>query len=100
MCALSNCASRLAWLKPRSRCRAGCNGTEMVIAQSFIIERSTKPARYKMTQVDLAVVFEFVNDVANDTAAAVCGDRCVEVNRAMRTIRAAKRCVDGSFEGL
>jgi hypothetical protein len=53
-----------------------------------------------MTQVDLAVVFEFVDDVANDTAAAVCGDRCVEVNRAMRTIRAAKRSVDGAFERL
>jgi hypothetical protein len=53
-----------------------------------------------MTQMDLAVVFEFVNDVANDSAASVCGDRCVEVNRAMRTIRAAKRSVDGAFEGL
>ena len=73
---------------------------ELVIAESFIIERSTKPPRYKMTQVDLAVVFEFVNDVANDTAAAV-GRYCrVEVNRPMRTIRAAKRSVDGSFEGL
>jgi hypothetical protein len=53
-----------------------------------------------MTQVDLAVVFEFVNDVANDTAAAVCGDRCVEVNRAMRAVCARKRTVDGTFEGL
>jgi hypothetical protein len=53
-----------------------------------------------MTKVDLSVVFEFVDDVANDTAAAVCGDRCVEVNRAMRTIRARKRSVDGTLEGL
>ena len=53
-----------------------------------------------MTQVDLAVVFEFVDDVANDTTATVRGDRCVEVNRAMRTIRAAKRSVDGPFERL
>jgi hypothetical protein len=53
-----------------------------------------------MTQVDLAIVFEFVDDVANDPAAAVCGDRCVEVNRAMRTIRAAKRSVDRAFEWL
>jgi hypothetical protein len=50
--------------------------------------------------VDLAIVFEFVDDVANDTAAAVRGDRCFEVNRAMGTVRAAKRSVDGAFEGL
>jgi hypothetical protein len=53
-----------------------------------------------MTQVDLAVVFEFVNDVANDTAATVRGDRGVEVNRAMGTVRARKRSVDGTFEGF
>jgi hypothetical protein len=53
-----------------------------------------------MTQVDLAVVFELVNDVANDTAAAICGYRCVEVDRAMHTVRARKRSVNGAFEGL
>jgi len=53
-----------------------------------------------MTQVDLPVVFEFVDYVANDTAATVRGDRCVEVNRAMRTIRTRKRSVYGTFEGL
>jgi hypothetical protein len=53
-----------------------------------------------MTQVDLTVVFEFVDDIANNTAAAVCGDRCVEVDRTMRTVRAGKRSVDGTFEGL
>jgi hypothetical protein len=71
-----------------------------VIAQPFIVERSAKPASYKMTQVDLAVVFEFMDDVANDTAATVCGDRCVKINRAMRTVRARKGGVDGTFEGL
>ena len=72
----------------------------MVIAHPLIVERSAKPARHKMTQVDLAVVFEFVDDVANDPAAAVCGDSCVKMNRAMRTIRAAKRRVDRAFERL
>ena len=71
-----------------------------MIAQPFIIERSAKPAPYKMTQMYLAVVFEFVNDVANDTAAAVCGDGCVEVDCAMRTVRAAKHSANGSFKGL
>ena len=50
--------------------------------------------------MDLAIVFEFVNDVANDTAATVCGDRGVEVNRAMRTVRARKLSVYRTFEGL
>jgi hypothetical protein len=70
------------------------------MAQPFIIERSTNSARNKMAQVDLTVVFEFMDDVANDTAAAVCGHRCIEVNRAMRTVCAAKRGVDRTFEGL
>jgi len=73
---------------------------ELLTAQPFIIERSTKPTRYKMTQMDLAIVFEFVNDVANDTAATVRGDSGVEVDRAMRTICAAKRSVDRAFERL
>jgi hypothetical protein len=53
-----------------------------------------------MTEVNLTVVLKFVDDVANDSASAVRGDRCVEVNRAMGTVRAAKRSVDGTFEGL
>jgi hypothetical protein len=53
-----------------------------------------------MTQMDLAVVFEFVDDVANDPAATVRGDRRVEVNRTMGTVRTAKRRVDGAFEWL
>src|SRR5262249_53181186 len=67
---------------------------EALVAQSFIIESSTKPACYKMTQVCLAVVFEFVDDIPNDSAATVCSNRNIEVDRAMRTIRAAKRRVD------
>src|SRR4029453_16550843 len=69
-------------------------------AQSFIIESSTKPARYQMTQVNLAVVFEAVDNVANDSATTVCGHRCIEVNGAMRTIRARKGSVNGTFERL
>src|SRR5262249_1520741 len=71
-----------------------------MIAQPFIIDCSAKPAPYKMTQMHLAVVFEFVNDVSNDTAAAVCGDGCIKIDCAMRTVRAAKRSGNGSFKGL
>src|SRR5450830_590574 len=44
-----------------------------------------------MPKVNLANVFKLVNDLSDDTATAVCGHRCVEINRAMRTIRAGKR---------
>src|SRR6266487_4433893 len=70
------------------------------MAQPSIIERSAKPAPYKMTQMHLAVVFEFVDDVSNDTAAAVCGDGCVKIDCAMCTVGAAKRSGNGAFKGL
>ena len=53
-----------------------------------------------MPQVNLASVFELVNDVADDAAATIRGHRCLEVDRAMRTIRAGKSIVDGAFEWL
>jgi hypothetical protein len=71
-----------------------------MIAQPFIIERSAKPAPYKMTQMHLAIVFEVVDDVSNDTAAAVCGDGYVKIDCAMCTVRAAERGGNGSFKGL
>jgi hypothetical protein len=71
-----------------------------MIAQPFIIKRSEKPAPYKMTQMHLTVVFELVDDVSNYTAAAVCGDGCVKIDCAMRTVRAAERSGNGAFKGL
>src|SRR5262249_16834065 len=71
-----------------------------MIAQPFIIERSAKPAPYKMAEMYLGVVFEFVDDVSNDNAAAVCGDGCVKIDCAMCTVRAAKRSANGSFKLL
>src|SRR5207248_9142030 len=35
-----------------------------------------------------------------DAATPVCGHRCVEVNRAVRTVRAGKRTLYGTFEWL
>src|SRR5215831_2083931 len=72
----------------------------MAIAQPFIIERRLKPARYKMAQVNLAAVFKFVDDFANDAAAAVCSHGCVEVDLAVGTVGAGKRASDRAFEGL
>src|SRR5262245_64578556 len=72
----------------------------MAIPQPFIIQCGTKPARYKMTQVNLVSVFKFVNYFANNTATAVCRHGCVEVDRAMRTIGASKNVGDRPFERL
>ena len=51
-----------------------------------------------MTEVNLAVVFKFVDDLANDTATAVCGYCSVEVNLAMGAVRTGKRAGDGTFK--
>src|ERR1051325_8262827 len=71
-----------------------------MVAQPFVVERSAKPAPYKMMQMHLAIVFEFVDHVSNDTAATICGDGCVKIDRAIRTVRATKRSANGSFKGL
>jgi len=41
-----------------------------------------------------------VNHLPHDAATPVCGHRCVEVNRAVRTVRAGKRTLYGTFEWL
>src|SRR5947199_274294 len=74
------------------------NDVEMESRQPIIIQRSTKPERNKMTQMNLAPVFEFVNDFANDPAAAVCSHGCVEVNCAVGAVGTGKCAGDRTFE--
>src|SRR5438552_17293421 len=57
-----------------------------------------KPTRYKMAQVNFASVFKFVDDLANDTATAVCGHGCVEVNRAMGTVGTGECAGDSALQ--
>jgi len=64
----------------------------------LIIKCRTEPARHEMAQVNLAPVLKVMNDLADDTAAAVCGHGCIEVNRAVGTVGACKRAGDGTFE--
>jgi hypothetical protein len=73
---------------------------ESAATKPFVIQRSMEPAPYKMTQVNLASVFKFVDDFANDTATPVCGHRCVKVNRAMGAVGAGKLAGNGAFEWL
>jgi hypothetical protein len=53
-----------------------------------------------MTQMNLPVVLEFVDDVPNDTAATVCGDCGLEIDRAMSAVRTRKHVIDRSIEWL
>jgi hypothetical protein len=71
---------------------------EVALAKSFIVQRRVEPTRYKMAEMNLATVFKFVDDLANDTATAVCGYGCVEVNRAMGTVGTGKSIGDRTLE--
>jgi hypothetical protein len=71
---------------------------EVASAKSFIVQRRVEPTRYKMAQMNLATVFKFVDDLANDTATAVRGHGCVEVNRAMGTVGTGKGVGDRTLE--
>ena len=50
--------------------------------------------------MNLAPVLKIVNDLANDTAAAVCGHRCIKVNFAMGAVGASERRRYSALEGL
>src|SRR5919201_1935814 len=53
-----------------------------------------------MTQINLARVFKFMNNLANDSAPAICGHGCLEMNRAIGTVGAGKCTGDRTFERL
>src|SRR6266487_2708323 len=67
-------------------------------AQPFIVQRSMQPTRYKMAQVNVAPVFKFVNNLANNTATAVCGHGRLEVNCPMGAVGTCKCAFDGAVE--
>jgi len=71
---------------------------EVALAKSFIVQRRVEPTRYKMAQMNLAAVFKFVDDLANDTATAVRCHGGVEVNRAMGTVGTGKGVGDRTLE--
>ena len=63
-------------------------------------QRCAEPACHEMSQMNLTAVFKIVDDLANDTAAAVCGHRCIKVNCAMGAVGAGERAGNSAFEGL
>jgi hypothetical protein len=69
-------------------------------AKTFIVKRRVEPTRHEVSQVNLMPVLKIVNDLANDTAAAVCGHRSIKVNFAMGAVGTSERGRYSAFEGL
>jgi len=51
-----------------------------------------------MTEMDLAPVLKVMDDLANDSAAAIRRDSSVKMNRAMSAVRANKGAGNCAFE--
>jgi hypothetical protein len=78
----------------------GHDYVELTPAKTFIVKRCAEPACYEMSQVNLTPVLKIVNDLANDTAAAVRSHRCIKVNFAMCAVGACEHGRNSAFEGL
>src|SRR5438309_3417672 len=75
----------LRWMQANGNDRVGTT-----FAEAFIVERCHQPARDQMAKVNLAAVFKIEDHVANDSAAAVSGNRGVEMEDAMGAVSAGK----------
>src|SRR4030095_11672865 len=78
----------------------GDDDVKFTPAKTFIVKRRIEPTRHEMSQMNLAPVLKIVNDLANDTAPAVCGHRCIKVNFAMGAVGASERRRYSALEGL
>src|SRR6266516_7348165 len=76
------------------------NDAELTRTQPFVFQRGTEQTGYKMAKLNLAPVFKFVNDLANNTAPAVCGDGGVKVDLAVGAVGARKYASNSAVEGV
>src|SRR5437763_16502823 len=53
-----------------------------------------------MSQMNLTAVLKIVNDLPDNTAAAVCGHCCIKVNCAMGAVGTCERRRNSAFEGF
>src|SRR2546428_13458562 len=67
---------------------------ESAFAEPFIVESREEPARHQMAQMHLPAVFEIEDHPPNNPAAAIGGDRRIEVDRAVGAIRTSERPLD------
>src|SRR5438876_10467625 len=53
-----------------------------------------------MSQMNLTAVLKIMNDLADNTAAAVCGHCCIKVNCAMGAVGTCEHARNSAFEGF
>ena len=78
----------------------GHDYVELAPLEAFIVKRRAEPARHEMSQMNLSRVLKVVNDLSDDTAAAIRRRRCIKVNGAMSAVRARERGRNRAFEWL
>jgi hypothetical protein len=69
-------------------------------SETLIVKRCAEPTCYEMSQMNLTAVLKIMNDLADNTAAAVRGHCCIKVNCAMGAVGACERGCNSAFEGL
>ena len=90
----------IALAETRGMQRHGDDGVERLRADAFVVERLGHPIAERMAQVVVAVVFEAVDELADDSAAQVGRDRTVEMERAVSAVGAGELALDRTVEGL
>src|SRR5947207_3214058 len=73
---------------------------EVAAVETRVRETFHEPVRDGITEVALPAVFELVENIANETAAAVSGDGTIEMERAMLAVRATEGLGDCARERL
>src|SRR6266498_1634770 len=73
---------------------------ELASSETLIVKRCAEPTCHETSQVNLTPVLKVVNDLANNTAAAVRGHCRIEVDCAMRAVGACERGRNGPLEGF
>jgi hypothetical protein len=73
---------------------------KLASSETLIVKRCPEPACHEVSQMNLTAVLKIMDDLSDDTAAAVRGDCCIKVNCAMSTVGACERGRNRAFEGL
>jgi hypothetical protein len=80
--------------------RHGHECVERARGDARIVERVREPVGKRTEEVALAVVFEVVDEIADDPMAAECGDGALEMHVAIRAVRAGERLRDRAIKRL
>src|SRR5205814_7041945 len=81
------------------RMQRHCNdNVKSEVPKQGIIQRCAEPACNQVAQIDLAAVFKIVNNLADDPATPIGGDRSVKMNCAMGAVRTRKLTDNCAFK--